>query len=63
MHINANSFIRKYNLIKTNPMTKIVVLGSDYCPFCNKVSNYFQKNNIPFEYIDTETPEGAEKRK
>ncbi len=43
-------------------MVKVVVLGNDYCPFCRKVANYFRENNIEFEYIDTETPEGAEKR-
>ena len=44
-------------------MTKIVVVGSDYCQFCCKVADYFKKNNIPFEYIDSETPVGAENRK
>ncbi len=44
-------------------MTKIVVLGNDYCPFCRKVATYFREHNPTFEYIDTETPEGDEKRK
>jgi glutaredoxin 3 len=44
-------------------MTKISVVGNDYCPFCRKVADYFKKNNLPFDYIDSETAEGAEKRK
>jgi len=44
-------------------MTKIVVLGNDYCPYCRKVANYFKDNNFPFEYVDTESPEGAKQRK
>ena len=44
-------------------MTKIVVLGNDYCPFCRKVVKYLKDKNIPFEYVDTEEPEGTEKRK
>ena len=38
------------------------VLGADYCPYCNKVKNYLEKNNISFEWIDTETPEGQKAR-
>ncbi len=34
-------------------MTKIVVVGSDYCPFCQKVADYFKKNNLAFDYIDS----------
>lgn len=44
---------RNYNLIFNRSMTKIVVLGNDYCPYCRKVANYFKDNNIPFEYVDT----------
>lgn len=44
-------------------MTKSVVLGNDYCPFCRKVAAYFKENNLPFDYVDTESPEGAQKRK
>ncbi len=44
-------------------MTKIVVYGSDYCPYCNKVSNYLKEKALNFEYIDTETADGKVKRK
>jgi len=35
------------------------IIGADYCPYCAKVKSHFIKNNIPFEWIDTETSEGA----
>jgi len=34
-------------------MTKNRIIGADYCPFCVKVKDYFQKNHIPFEWIDS----------
>jgi glutaredoxin 3 len=43
-------------------MTKIVVLGNDYCPFCRKVAKYFKDNKHEFEYVDSESGEGAKKR-
>lgn len=36
----------------------IRVLGTDWCPFCIKVVNYLKKNNIAFENVDTDTPQG-----
>lgn len=40
-----------------------VVIGADWCHYCNKVKHHLKKNKIPYEYVDTETPEGAERRK
>jgi glutaredoxin 3 len=44
-------------------MTKIVVYGNNYCPYCKKVATYLTNNKVPFKYIDTETEEGEEQRK
>jgi len=35
------------------------IIGAEYCPYCLKVKNYFEGKNIPFEWVDTETPEGS----
>lgn len=40
----------------------VVVYGSDYCPFCKKVSKFLTEKNVKFNYIDTETEEGHEAR-
>lgn len=38
------------------------IIGADYCPFCIKVKQYFQKKEVPFEWVDTETEEGQKIR-
>ena len=43
-------------------MTKVVVLGADYCPYCKKVKEHLETNKMPFKWIDTETPEGSKER-
>lgn len=43
-------------------MSKAVILGADYCPYCVKVKDHCVKNSIPFEWIDTQSAEGAKKR-
>ena len=41
---------------------KIKVYGADYCPFCLKVKEYLQVNKLDFEWVDTETENGAKQR-
>lgn len=43
-------------------MSDITVIGADYCPYCVKVKKYFEGNNVPFQWIDSETTEGEKKR-
>lgn len=43
-------------------MSKHVVLGAEWCPFCVKVFNYFKQHNIPFRSVDTDSAEGAKER-
>ncbi len=38
------------------------LIGSNYCPFCRKVKNYFDSNKIQYAWIDIETAEGQRKR-
>ena len=38
------------------------IIGADYCPFCIKVKQYFEKKGVPFEWVDTETEEGQKIR-
>lgn len=43
-------------------MSKVVVLGAEWCPFCVKVKNYLSNNKVPTEWIDTDQAEGNKKR-
>ena len=43
-------------------MNQVVVYGADYCPFCVKVKDHLEKTKVPYDWIDTETTEGAKKR-
>ena len=43
-------------------MSKHVILGTDWCPFCIRVYDYLNKNKIPYENVDTDQPDGAKKR-
>jgi len=38
------------------------IIGYDGCPYCDKVKKYFKTNKIPYEWIDSETPEGEKIR-
>lgn len=38
------------------------IIGADYCPYCVKVKQYFETNQIAHEWVDSETPEGAKLR-
>ena len=39
-------------------MADIKVLGADYCPFCVRVKEYLETNQIYFQWVDTETSPG-----
>ena len=38
------------------------VIGADWCPYCMKVKDYLENKKVKFDWIDTETPEGAKIR-
>ena len=40
---------------------RVVIVGEDYCPFCQGAKNYFGQKNIPYKYIDCgEFPQARE---
>lgn len=41
---------------------KIVIYGSDDCPYCHNAKKLVEKHNQEYTFIDTETPEGAKQR-
>ena len=32
--------------------TKVIIYSTPTCPYCIYAKNYFEQNNIPFEYVD-----------
>lgn len=38
------------------------IIGADWCPYCMKVKDYFDGRKIEYEWVDSETPEGAKVR-
>lgn len=41
-------------------MNRVIIYGATYCSFCIKAKNFFIKNQIKFNWIDTESNEGQE---
>jgi len=31
---------------------KVIIYSTPTCPYCIYAKNYFEQNNIPFEYVD-----------
>ena len=32
--------------------TNVIIYSTPTCPYCIYAKNYFEQNNIPFEYVD-----------
>lgn len=43
--------------------TGITIIGAEYCTYCTKVKHYLDEQRIPYEYIDSQTEEGGQRRK
>ena len=43
-------------------MSQVKVLGADYCGFCTKVKKYLDGKGVNYEWVDTESANGAKER-